>query len=420
MNENERQNIAKELTLQLSESEKPFALKGKEENFGPDDWAWLFLRMNKEYKIAYAEQKGDIEKSQRLTRYLDDPSSQDIKADLDGSCAGRFGLSAWLNPEQKSLPALSYGGSWFFPLKRLVSEGPYPTKASDKPHFRSGRPFSNVWNARPRLFADESPFGYRILAKVEYPLVCIDIKRNWILAAIDCGIPPDGQISALATLAKITRIHLTDHGRVIYDDRQPSKFVEVRDRGMPSNLKFAMSGSKAKEMDGVPDLWRVIAIDSLGPLAIQTEGFLALLKKEHRTFIANKWAVPSPPPMQHGRFANNLPTCIVNKVQSHGGNYLKALHVVAELAEKFDDKQIMDIIKTGLSTKGYANTWREEFHGNIRDKYVKEGTDLIDSGYKWLIHAQKPNSGAVLRPMRVPPLAPNPNGAKERVRPDWD
>ena len=119
----------KELALELSNSETLFALEGDEEAFGPEDWAWLFLRCNQEYVEAfYAQREKVLAKetptvpNSTLSFFLADTDNPDIIFDEDGSCRQRFGLAAWLNSDLKRLPALEDGGHWFFPLMSPVSE----------------------------------------------------------------------------------------------------------------------------------------------------------------------------------------------------------------------------------------------------------------------------------------------------------
>jgi len=185
----------------------------------PDDWAWLFLRMNKDYRSAYvyAKHQDDTE-NQNIARHLENQQDiQNIRTDSDGICAKHFGLCAWLNPAVDRLPVLKYDGSWFFPLKRLISEDPLRTEVSDKPYRHSKHPFSNDADAHPRLLANESLFGYHARGKVTYPeardAFYEATKGSMISVAIDCGVPPDGQIAALKALAEITQTHLRIHGQ---------------------------------------------------------------------------------------------------------------------------------------------------------------------------------------------------------------
>lgn len=142
MIESQRQEILAELTLPLSNSAMPFALEGREIGFGSDDWAWLFLRMNADYKKAYREEK-EREADENIELYLVNPANHHIRTDLDGSCMRRFGLAAWLNPHEEELPRLKNNGSWFFPLKRPVFEDYQRNVVDDTPYTRIG-PMPNM------------------------------------------------------------------------------------------------------------------------------------------------------------------------------------------------------------------------------------------------------------------------------------
>jgi hypothetical protein len=60
MSENKGQNdhleFLKKLTLPLSNNEKPLKLEGIENDFCCDDCAWLIIRLNKEYQMAFKNQ----------------------------------------------------------------------------------------------------------------------------------------------------------------------------------------------------------------------------------------------------------------------------------------------------------------------------------------------------------------------------
>jgi hypothetical protein len=174
--------------------------------------------------------------------------------------------------------------------------------------------------------------------------------------------------------------------------------------GRPTGAK------EIKEMDDVSALWRAITIDALGPVGIQTKAILQLLRKEHDAFVDDRLAVKQSMPSS---FQSNFP----------GGDYLKALLVVSELDEltktskgHTDAKRIMKEVEKFLNGRNPANNWRVDFEENIEERYVPRGKELINGGYKWLIHAQQPYSAPLKRVVKRIATRPTFN----RIQSPWD
>jgi len=433
MTESILQQIAQELTLPLSPGNKPFALEGREEHLGPDDWAWLFLRLNAEYRKAFEEHISNPEDQRLASHLVNAIDNQSVRNDLDGNCSSRFGLSAWLNPERPFLPALKNGGSWFFPLKRPILEDPLRTEVSIKPYMHSKHPFSNDANAHPYALVNETPFGFRTRGKVEYPRSRDSFfevyEKNVLLIAVDCGIPPNGQMLAIREIAEITRKHLRKRGAKTHDNKNCYQVMDIHACDTFSRIKFKVSAgiqhpaNEFKATDDFSNLWCVVSIDALGPLSSQTNAALSLLKKRYTENVNANMLAPSPllEPLP-----TNLPTCTVDGNSSNGGNYLKALLIVAELNEKFSgignfvDVEIMNVINAGRCNRGYANTWREPFHSDIKEKYIDKAQQLISGDYRWLVHAQKPQIKQERRPALKTRFIPNSIKNRMRARPEWD
>lgn len=433
MTERTPQQITQELTLPLSPGNRPFALEGREKHLGPDDCAWLFLRLNAEYRKTFREHVSSPE-DQRLAQHLiNSADNQNIRYDLDGSCAQRFGLSAWLNPECTFLPALKNGGSWFFPLKRPILVDPLRTEVSSKPYIHSKHPFSDDADVHPYALVNETLFGFRTRGRVEYPKAqdsFLEIyEKNVISFAVDCSIPPSGQMSAIQDIAEITRKHLRKHGAKTHDNKDCYQVIDIHACDTFSRIKFKTSAgvqhpaNELKATDDLSDLWCVVSIDALGPLSSQTNAILSLLKKRYIDNVNAGIVTPSTLPEP---FPTNLPTRIVDGNPSNGGNYLKALLVIAELTEKFSkteefvEAEIIKVIDAGRSNRGYANTWRTSFESNIQEKYIGLTQHLVHGGYKWLVHAQKPHIKQERRPAQETRLVPNSIEARMRARPEWD
>ncbi len=386
ISEGERSNMSDDLTLQLLPGEMPFALTEKEKAYTPDDWAWLFLRLNEEYKKAYAERERQDE-DQRLAQYLEFPEYiRSIKADRDGSCSKRFGLAAWLNPHEDQLPKLKNNGSWFFPLKRLVVEDYYRTKIDDQPY--TCRPNSNLGAATVPLHIihTETPFGY---GKIHTPPTH---QGDWGLAwvAIDCSIPPAGQLSSLKILTSNQRKHLRDFGFNTRDNPTESTTlwrVEAA-HDVFRHMVFMRASGATSGLTDLSVVWRAVCVDTLGSTVSQLIDYSQLLKQEHLSLVKSKQAKAS----ERDRFKNNLHGANdKDGIYRHGGNYLKALHIIAELTcDGFAPNQIADMTKTSPGIRGYAYAWQEHFHDNI-ERYVEDGRQFIQGDYRWLIHAQKPD-----------------------------
>ncbi len=157
----QRKNIRAALSLTLDEGVQPFALVGDEVTFTPEDWAWQFLSMDPEYRDAYALQVAEFAESALATE-VNNPSRYEIKKDIDGSCASRFGLAAWLNPSATRLPKLLHArDSWFFPLVRPVAEDYRRNEVSGKKYVRTSPLYARHLDKYLHLVANETTFGYR-------------------------------------------------------------------------------------------------------------------------------------------------------------------------------------------------------------------------------------------------------------------
>lgn len=215
MSEEESPANPEGLTLPLLSGDQPFALSDEEKRLSPDDWAWLFLSLNDDYRAAYAEYRNKYNLRPRggapskeaplLSRYIFEADDREMMPDEDGFSARVFGIGAWLSPSVDRLPAIN-NGSWFFPLKRVGSTNHFPPKSSDRPHPHRTSPYIKGDSAVHPLIT-ETPFGYCL--RTEAPQctprdVYASTKRNWILTVIDCRIPPAAQVATAKVLADLT------------------------------------------------------------------------------------------------------------------------------------------------------------------------------------------------------------------------
>ena len=421
-------NLAQELTLPLIENGPPFALTGCEPGFGPEDWAWLFLRLNDDYIKAYKDaQSGPA--SQQITRYLvDETRSLDVRPDIEGVCKSRFGLSTWLNPELKHLPALKNNGSWFFPLTRL---GPSPLPLSSTQSQLNKGPVSigALDDAEPHLLAQESPFGYQALRAsllLTPPQHFAMLNRSWVLAIVNCSVPVAGQISALLKLARVKRKYLTSRGKLT-EDHHRQIYTAVLDEWstylgtMAERFSNPASPGNVAPIHAAPQPdWQAIAVDSLGPIMLQIKQIRVKLVEAHRSNVIYGRALPQPIP---GSLPKTLPNRTINGTETTGGNYLKALLSVAELHRLYgrpnppDVGQIMASIPMNGSRMSLGNVWRGDFEENVETRYLPRALALIEGGYRWLVHAQKPASSIPVRPP-LPVLHSGPG--RHRTQSEWD
>ena len=169
-------SILDHLSLRVVPSRSPFALNAPEVLFGPDDWAWQFLRLNEKYRSEYAVQlAGD---HIGMTKQF---------------CREEFGLSTWLDPRETRLPDIGRHKSWFFPI-RAVADCP---ENSALPSWHAGR------------------FGYSeiddaLIHTDEFKIAGSDgnVQRSsrsvLVHFLVNCAVAPAAQ---LLTIEKLCRAH---------------------------------------------------------------------------------------------------------------------------------------------------------------------------------------------------------------------
>lgn len=406
-------NLARNgLRLKLSTGATPFELNKEEASYGPDDWAWLFLRLNSEYGEAY---KGHVaDEDEDLSHSLSE-QPPGLKLDHDGACASEFGLPVWLSPEEKELPKLiEKNDSWFFPLKRPISEDYRRTEVSSKHYKRQSSGYSRQLDRYPHILANEALFGYRKppyvpipqfqqvrhshpsnkpSLKAPAPFDAMTLGLVWV--AIDCSIPPDGQVSALADLAEKMRKALMAEGWKSNRESRDFEVVHTTKSDAFQHMKFFRAANATDKVQQHEVVWRAVLIDSLGPIGLQQEILLSKLNRIHLDLIAKGLA--KEPRFQ--RFKNTLSS---NQRVSVGDNkkddafpsstsYLKALHTLAQLTlQGYDDPtEIAGIIGIFASRNHYISDWARHFHANL-ESHILDAVQMVNSGYRMLIHDQRP------------------------------
>jgi hypothetical protein len=383
-----RSSIRAGLSLQLDEGPQPFALVGDEAKFTPEDWAWLFLRMNSEYQKAHAARILE-DAGSRINQEINKLDDDEVKEDHDGSCASRFGLAAWLPPSTEKLPKLSHErDSWFFPLTRPVAEDYRRQEVSEKKYVRTSPVFARQLDKYMHIVANERTFGYR------RPIIPAPAKQSpgstlgitWV--AIDCSIPPDAQILGLRALATVNREALIQSGWKTHDTADQVSVEEVTHNDVFQHMRFKKSSGAIVPSGYVDEFWRAAQIDVLGPIVTQIGILLKELRQVHEALVAKGRA--HPPPFR--RFKNSLPSVKDSDGQfRNGGSYLKALHVIAELTEwGHDATMIARLTDIPPEKERNLHSWRHPFHEDL-EEYIEESREMIAGGYKMLIHAQRPN-----------------------------
>lgn len=367
------------LTLPLLAGDEPFGLSDTE-NFGPDDWAWLFLSLNQDYRSEFAKHASSGTKiNDGLQALCEDSLSTNVIPDHDGTCRSRFGLAAWISPSLERLPRLRNDGSWFFPLMSPVPENHLRKEVSGVPFLPPPRPPNP---SSPYLQAIETPFGYvptRTVPRSTHSSVEASWQLTWI--AVDCSVPPEGQLRAISWLAKHHRKQLQNFGFQTYDNAENPCLIGVIESDVFSHMQFKRAAGAGNQTNPA-DCWFAICLDVLGPIVSQITEYAKLLRQKHQELL-DGGLIYSP---LTARFMNTLPV-VEGK---NGGFRLKALHVLSELGRwEYNHHQIDEIIGGHRLSSGHRPAWRENFSENI-ERYIQEGQALIDGDYRWLIHAQKP------------------------------
>ena len=221
MNLGDIESVRGGLTLPLLAGDEPFGLS-EAEYFTPDDWAWLFLSMNRDYAKAFEAQAAiGAAGNDALQAFCEDALNASVIPDRDGSCRSRFGLAAWINPSLERLPRLRQEGSWFFPLMSPVPENHLRTEVSDVPFAPPARPPNP---ANPYLQAVEVPLGYLPTRTVPQSSIHSSVVDSWGVTriAVDCSVPPEGH-------ARRRSRHLAPDA----SDPVPAQICRVRDGERP-------------------------------------------------------------------------------------------------------------------------------------------------------------------------------------------
>lgn len=402
------ESIRESLSLPLLPGDEPFGLS-ETERLDPEDWAWLFLRMNGDYidgfKRALAaanEEKVEVEVN-ILQELCQGALDNDIILDRDGTCRSRFGLAAWLNPDLKRLPKLYCEGSWFFPLIQPILENYENTEREENEFIAQNRRLNSP--IPQFLKIREGVFGYLPPSNRPYfppdppsrpsehsfydsPAPNINVAWETAYVAVDCSVPLDGQMLALKWLAETNRKHLQGFRYKTHKNPISPEIVNVRKSTAFSHLKFLRSAKGSYDVNA-SEFWFSFRIDVLGPYGLQLDAHKKLLSLKHSELL-DQGLIRSTPPCRLGP----LPTMR----DGNGGNYLKALVVAYELHRLLNNtKNVVDSL--GFERFRYPNgsqsAWRLNFADKI-ENYIDKASVFVKGDYRWFIHQQRPseNSGA--------------------------
>ncbi len=384
------------LTMEVNSGPRCFDLNDQERLMEPDDWAWRFLRLNQKYQLAYRQAI-----DRRLLLAMQGKPSERIlihrPSDLhrmvvidENICRKDFGLSTWLDPETVSLPTLSNGESWFSPLTSVTAEPRFDALKAEK-------------------------FGYDVLHKYLEPesgeeatvqlsgQACSSARSRrtpWMSGsvwfAIDCSIPPEGQINSIRAIAE--------------------KFTTEMRKGKLSSSAFVQEDFRIKRVDpsngwaptlplptavhdretDAMEMWRLVKVSLVGPVQTQLDKCRAELIQVHESLVKDK---PWRKYFQE-RFRPNLSGN--DEGVGKDGSTLKAYLTMAEFnhPRATDSKSIIETLaKMGAGKdlpprdkKRPSNPWLDgiEQRAVLFDNHAKRGKEYVDGGYKWLIHSQNP------------------------------
>lgn len=363
------------LSLRLLPGNVPFKLDGRENYYGPDDWAWQFLRMNRGYEEAYREVKAQGKNRKKSERHFTDGSlharlKEPTKGilELEAICRSKFGASTWLDPKNIKLPKLAEEESWFFPLSmaKPIFPSPWTPSISENIFSYGELPETSIRNKKA-IIRDSGDCPSAL----------------WFL--LDCSEPIESQILGIRVYAshyaRWLRYNLPTARRTDSEHR----LLTLDDYRMQYGLKKsngaaddASSGDKAA--DAIE--W-VIFLDVLGPIVKQLDTYAKALAKGPLRL----------PPKQFLPRNPRTPSKQLGNLEVSDGNIYKAMVVTAQLTRAGLDPSKIEQLLWNHSGKIREKDdpwlpWIEGREERIKD-YARVSADFIAEGYRWIVQAQK-------------------------------
>lgn len=404
------EHLCKEpLSLKIEAGPAPFALTGKETMLGPEDWAWQFLRLNNDYRTAYATA---LEKQQHAAgnetlqpgRVVLRHACRNILADED-TCRNRFGLSTWLDPKQTRLPELERGESWFSPLSPI--EITSTQVCIVPPQLAALWPHHNAHFETAFYVATNGVFGRAEKHNVENIFgERLRYRRPHLFFLVDSSVPPAGQLIEIENFVRYVRKRM--EGAVCtaparFRQRKTPATVEVLNEKLASAFLRQVAPPLARG-DSACDpaaLWSVAKLDFRGALKENIAIIRDQLTKRHKELVAN--GVAAKPPRERPRHKLSAPrkTGAVVLTDGHG---LKAYAVIAELRQiagrDLTPAEIERVImeRSCLDNSGQPDElpkllddWLANRVNRIKG-YIEYARDFVAGDYRWLIYNQQPNA----------------------------
>ena len=369
------------LSLRIAGLNAPFTLCGSERDFGPDDWAWQFLRLSTGYQREYAKALASHKSAtddplEVFNRRQTHPERKLCVSEL--VCRRQYGLSTWLDPQTTRLPELNAGESWFYPL----------TRSTDSPEEPSLQlPLEGV-------FAYSDTTQLRKLRPANVQDVWAHLQQ-WVWFAVDCSVPPTAQMKSVEAISRMGRVQL----RQLNAKRQPSmnsarEICPLRSCSWFDADTFETASAVADTVEP-SSVWYAIRVDVLGPIKEQVSDYSGRLNSVYKGLCKNGAALQ---PVRE-RFRYELKgECGEDGTQVTDGNFLKALVLCAQLAQSgLDEKASATFIElhapTGFKGTRESQSVRNDWSAGLPTRvgnYREHARSFVKGGYRWLVHAQKP------------------------------
>lgn len=373
-----------ELSLQLATVDAPFSLIGYENNFGPEDWAWQFLRLNHDYQREYSSvvKNHDPEEAHPQGAALARQKHPERKILLkEVYCRRRFGLSTWLDPHLTRLPKLERGASWFYPLSRSVDSPEDSTRQVAVEGVFSYLPVPFVGNHDRRLARKSG-------------IVVRSFSTSDVWYAVDCSVPPLAQMKSVEMISRMHRNWIQQLGAEIQPGGNAERFSSLKASPWFDAESFDWSSAGADGADA-GTLWRAIHIDVLGPLKEQIK---EQQQKLNQAYLAHCASGEAQPPIRE-RFKHELmgPRDVDGSTLTDG-HFLKALVICEQLAQRgldeyktvhFINEQAAPSAKGNLLPNSVRDGWVTDLAKRVK-RCRGQAEAFVKGGYRWLIHAQKP------------------------------
>ncbi|KGS60196.1 hypothetical protein [Burkholderia pseudomallei] len=370
----------------MTTATEPFALTDTEKHFGPDDTAWQFLRLSENYHIAFRlvnKMPNDPDALAAILERLESPSSVRIASAQDTTCWQKFGIAAWLDPEHERLPTLkSPSDSWFFPLKRPIQDNPRRLEISGEPPLFEGRPQSSE---SPQLLAEEFAFGYGRLTSRGATASRIRHRERMLWVAIDCSVPVDGQIATLEILAERHRTYWRSDG-LLTTDQCSTHVIEVDHEDAFPQVRFRRAHDRGIVDEDTGYLWRVVGIDTLGPIQMEIEECHKQLRDIFHQHLDDELVTRWPK-----RFPRSMPNAPGNPSPAPESScYLKSLLEIARLIPKCsnDEAKQANNIARELRLNSSRPGWEQIFVSEFERRHIVRAKSLVTHLHRWLVHAQ--------------------------------